>query len=143
MQKGKDFIGVGCGAHIINDNNQILLLKRNENCRNKAGYWTIPGGGVEYSEKVEDALKRETKEELGIGIEILRLLSVTDDIIEEEGQHWISPQFLCKITTGEPKNLEPEKHDEMRWFDLDNLPDKITNTTKDGVGHLKNYFTNK
>ena len=137
MKKGKDFIGVGCGAHIINGNNQILLMKRNKNCRNKAGYWTIPGGGVDFFENVEEALKREMKEELGIDIEIIQLLSVTNDIIKDESQHWVSPQFLCKIINGIPTNLEPHKCEEITWFDLDKVPEKITNTTADGLKHLK------
>ena len=137
MKPGKDFIGVGVGAHIINDKNQILLMKRNKNCRNKAGYWTIPGGRVELFQEVEEALKREIKEELGIDIEIIQLLSVTNDIIKEEEQHWVSPQFLCKITNGTPANLEPQKCDEIAWFDLDKIPEKITNTTADGLKHLR------
>ena len=112
-------------------------MKRNKNCRNKAGYWTIPGGGVDFFENVEEALKREMKEELGIDIEIIQLLSVTNDIIKDESQHWVSPQFLCKIINGIPTNLEPHKCEEITWFDLDKVPEKITNTTADGLKHLK------
>lgn len=137
MIKGKDYIGVGCGAHILNENNQILLMKRNKNCRNKAGFWSIPGGGVRPFDTIEETLKREIKEELGVDIEIIRLISVTNDIIKEENQHWVSPQFLCRIIKGVPKNLEPHKSEEIKWFDLDNLPDKLTNTTIDGIKRLK------
>jgi len=87
-------------------------------------------------ERVEDALRREIKEELGIEIEIIQMLSVTNDIIEEENQHWVSPQFLCKIVGGEPQNLEPHKCDEIKWFSLDKVPEKITNTSADGLARL-------
>jgi len=142
MKPDVDYIGVGCGAFILNEKNQILLSKRSKKSRNKAGYWTIPGGRVEFFEKVEDALKREIKEELGIDIKIIKLLSVTNDIINEENQHWISPQFLCKIVKGTPKNLEPKKCDEIKWFDIDNLPDKLTNTTMNGLKYLKIAYKN-
>ncbi|MBT5029747.1 NUDIX domain-containing protein [archaeon] len=137
MKRGIDFIGVGCGAHIINENNQILLIKRNKNCRNKANHWSIPGGGINFFEKIDEALKREIKEELGIDIQIIQLISITDDIIKEENQHWISPQFLCKIIKGTPINLEPHKCEEIRWFDLDKIPENITNTTKDGLNFIR------
>jgi len=137
MKKGKDFVGVSCGAHILNEKNQILLMKRTKECRNYAGYWSVPGGGVEFFEKVEDAVKREVREELGVEIEIIKLLSVTNDIIEDEGQHWVATQFQCKIVSGTPTNLEPDKCDELKWFDLDKIPEKITLVTADGVEHLK------
>ena len=136
MKKGKDYIGVGCGAHILNDKKQILLMKRNSNCRNKVGYWGVPGGSINLFEKVEDGLKREIKEEVGIDIEIITLISFTDDIILDENQHWVSPQFLCKIIAGEIQNLEPHKCDDIQWFDLDKLPEKLMNTTKEGIKHL-------
>jgi 8-oxo-dGTP diphosphatase len=140
IKPGKDFIGVGVGAHIINDNNEILLLRRSKNCRNKVGYWTIPGGKVEFNESIADALKREIREEVDIDIDIIKLLCVTNDIITKENQHWVAPQFLCKIISGIPKNMEPEKHDEINWFSLNNLPEKITKTTSDGI---ESYLLNK
>ncbi len=66
MTPGKDYIGVGCGALIINDKNQTLLIKRGNKSRNEAGFWGKPGGAVKFGEKVEDAVKREIKEELNI-----------------------------------------------------------------------------
>lgn len=139
MIPGKDFVGVGCGAVILNDKNQILLMKRGKECRNKAGFWTIPGGRVELFETFQDAIKREVLEEIGVEVQVIKLISLTDDIIKEEDQHWVSPQYLCKITNGEIKNMEPHKCDELKWFDLNDLPDKLTNTTMNVVINFKNF----
>lgn len=133
MQGGIDCIGVGCGAHIVNEHNQILLQKRSKHCTNRTGFWSIPGGKVEFFETVEEALKREIQEELGVEIEIVRLLCVSDDIIKEERQHWVSPQYLCKIVKGVPTNREPQMCDEIQWFDLANLPSALTTPTLDGI----------
>lgn len=143
MKPGKDYIGVGCGAILLNNKSQILLLKRSQKCRNKAGYWTIPGGKVEFNETVEKALKREIKEELSIDIEVKKLISLTNDIIPRENQHWVSSQHLCVIVSGKIQNLEPHKCQEIKWFDLNNLPDKLTNTTKNGIKNLKIYLNSK
>lgn len=129
MKKGVDYIGIGCGALIINDKNETLLLKRTSNSRNEAGFWSKPGGGVEIGEKVEDAIKREIKEELNVDIELVKFLGYTDHIIKGENQHWVAFSYLAKIVGGELKNLEPEKHEEIKWFSFSELPEKITQTT--------------
>ena len=133
MIKGKDYIGVGCWAFILNENNELLLMKRSKECRNKADFWSIPGWWAKMFETLKQTLIREVKEEIGVKIEIVKLLSVTDDLIKEEHQHWVAPQFLCKIVDGKVRNMEPHKCEEIKWFNLNNLPNKLTNPTIDGV----------
>jgi len=140
MKLGFDCVGVGCGALIVNDKNETLLLKRTSKTRNRAGFWSKPGGGVEFGEKVEDAVKREIKEELGVEIELVKFLGFTQDIIKEENQHWVSFNYLAKIIGGEVKNMEPEKHEEIKWFSIDHLPEKITEFT---TIPIKAYLNNK
>lgn len=135
MQKGKEYIGVGVGAFILNENNDLLLLQRNK--EPEKGFWAIPGGSVEFNETIEEAVIREIKEGTDIDIEVLRLLCVCNHIVEKESIHWVSPEFLCKIVNGEIKNMEPIKHMDMKWFNIDNLPDNITITTKKGVEAIK------
>lgn len=129
LKPGIDYIGVGCGALIINDKNETLLLKRTSKTRNQAGLWSKPGGAVEFGEKIEDAVKREVREEIGVDIELIKSLGFTNHYMNEEKQHWLSLNYLAKITNGEPKNLEPEKHEEMKWFRLDDLPPNIAENT--------------
>lgn len=135
MIQGKDYIGVGCGAFILNDKGQLLLQLRNKAPEKE--YWSIPGGRVELFETFENAVKREVKEETGAEVEVIRLLGICDHIIKSEERHWVSPSYLCKITEGEPKIMEPTKHLDMKWFSLDKLPEKITITTQDAVRNYK------
>jgi len=123
MKKGIDYIGVGVGGAIINEKNEILLFLRNVNP--EKGYWSIPGGSVEYGETIEDAVIRELYEELGIQIEIVGLLGVANHIVGEDKSHWVSPEFQVKIVSGTPVNLESDKHIEMEWFSLENLPENL------------------
>lgn len=135
MIQGKDYIGVGCGAFILNDKGELLLQLRNKAPEKE--YWSIPGGRVELFETFEEAVKREVKEETGAEVEVIRLLGICNHIIKNEGRHWASPSFLCKIIKGEPQIMEPTKHLDMKWFSLDDLPEKITITTKDAIKHYK------
>lgn len=131
MKSGEDYIGVGCGALIVNDQGEILLLKRKS--RNDIDSWCKPGGAVELNETSEAAVIREVKEELGVDIVITSFLGFMEHFpVSEEGkkQHWVASNFLAKIISGEPKNMEPEKCEEVRWFPISNLPENLTETTR-------------
>lgn len=100
QKPGKDYIGVGVGA-IIYEQDQILLLKRLK--EPEADFWSIPGGAVNFNETIEDAIKRELKEELSVESEIITLLGVSNHILPEAETHWVSPIFLVKIISGNPE----------------------------------------
>jgi 8-oxo-dGTP diphosphatase len=140
MEKGKDYIGVGVGAIIFNENKEILLLLRKR--PPEAGYWSIPGGKVELFETIEDTIKREVKEELNVETEIIELMGVTNHIVLEEGVHWVAPTFLVRILSGHIKNMEPEKHQDIKWFPVANLPENITITTQKAIEYLSNSDKN-
>ncbi|EKE25488.1 MAG: MutT/nudix family protein [uncultured bacterium] len=138
MKPGKDYIGVGGGVLIFNDSNEVLLMKRGTKAKNEAGWWSKPGGSVEYGEKASEMAKREIKEELNIDIEITGLLPHTDHIIENEGQHWLAINFIGKVVGGELKNMEPHKCEEVRWFKLNEIPEMIVQNTAEGIENYRN-----
>lgn len=137
MVIGKDYIGVGCGAFILNENNELLLQQRKKSP--EAGFWSIPGGRLEMFETFEEAVKREIKEEVGVDIDVIDELGICDHIIKSEQKHWVSPSFLCKITNGKPIIMEPDKHADMQWFSLENLPENLTITTQNALENYKKY----
>lgn len=121
---------VGVGIMILK-NNKVLLGKRNVDPKKAdselrgEGTWTIPGGKLDYKEKLEDCVYREVKEETGIEVnrEKLRLISATNDI--KEDKHFVTVGFLCEDFKGDPKIMEPEEITEWRWFKLNRLPSPI------------------
>ncbi len=119
MRIGKDYIGVGVGAAILNEQGQIFLTLRGEKAKNEQNKWELPGGTVEFGETIERALKREIKEEHGVDIKIITLLGICDHIIPNEKQHWVSPTYICRIVKGTPRILEPEKCKEIGWFSIE------------------------
>ncbi len=70
-----------CVRGIILNDNSIYLIHRIKPDRE---YYTLPGGGIEENESLEDALHREIIEELGIKVNIIKELYKyeTDDRIE-------------------------------------------------------------
>lgn len=126
MKRGVDYIGVGVGAIIVDENGRLFMAQRGPLAKNERGLWEFPGGGVEFGEKLADALRREMREEYGIDIEVGELLDVVDHILPDEGQHWVSPTFICRLLNGEPRILEPGKCSQIGWFAPDAVPAELT-----------------
>ena len=140
LQPGKDYIGVGGGVLIINKKNEVLLKKRGPKSRNEVGWWEKTGGMIDYGEKAIPAMKRETREELGIEINIIGYFPYTDHIIPRDSQHWIGLNYLGVIKKGTPENMEPGKCDEICWFSIKKLPKKTVQPVRESV---RNYLEGK
>lgn len=124
---------VGCGALIVNDKNEVLLLLRSVKSRDEFGYWSQPGGGLDYGETIEQGIKREIKEEVGVTVKLIKYLSYTDQNNVKGADHWVSISYLARIVRGKVKNMEPEKHGDLKWFPINKLPKKLSKTTKDST----------
>jgi 8-oxo-dGTP diphosphatase len=143
MKRGVDFIGVGVGAIIVAEDGRLFLSRRGSLAKNERGCWEFPGGAVEFGECLADALKREMSEEYGIEIEVGELLDVVDHILPEEGQHWVSPTYICRITAGETVLREPGKCSEIGWFHVDEIPSNLSVITRTNLFHYLHYKDKK
>ena len=104
---------------IILDNNKVLLIKR-KNAPFK-GKWALPGGFVDYNEKVEDAIIREIKEETGVNVDIKELIGVYSDPKRDPRGHTVSVVFLLEIISGKIKGGDDAC--DAKFFDLKKLPE--------------------
>ena len=120
--------GIGVGVMIINDN-KILLGLRNPSKKKASseikggGTWTMPGGKVEFMEKLVDAAKRELEEETSLKATKIDFLCISDDMTDTA--HYVTAGFLVKEYSGEVKTMEPDTILEWKWFDLNDLPSNI------------------
>lgn len=121
LVRGTDYVGVGIGAVIINKDSKMLLAKRGPKAKNEKGKWEFPGGSVEFGHTMEETVKREMMEELGIEITTYQQLPVIDHIIKQESQHWVTSGFIAKIKKGKPVIKEKEKCSEIGWFSLSEM----------------------
>lgn len=110
---------------IILKNKKILLVKRV--IYPFSGYWVLPGGHVNYGERVEEALKREMKEELGITVKIKKLIGVYSDPRRDPRYHTVSVVYLCQpIRQAQSRKIRLSREaSEFKYFSLNNLPRKI------------------
>lgn len=118
--------------------NKIALLKRC-NTGFKDGYYSLIAGHVESNETFTDAAIREGKEEADIHLhsDNLELIHMMHRLSSENGQERIDAFFLIKNWEGKIKNMEPEKCDDLSWFDMDNLPNNIIPYIKDAIKHIQ------
>lgn len=115
---------IGCEGFIVRDN-KVLLLKRGS--VDGAGTWSLPGGHLEYMERIDEGLIRELKEELNLTItpRDLTLIAVTDDLRPTLDQHYLHMTFKVTIGNQEPERMEPDKCAELKWFSIDAMPKDI------------------
>jgi 8-oxo-dGTP diphosphatase len=139
MKRGVDYIGVGVGALIVDGQGRLRqgVARRGPQAKNERGLWEFPGGAVELGERLADALRREIREEYGIDIEVGELLDVADHILPDEGQHWVSPSFICTIVSGEPAIRESAKCSQIGWFTLDEIPADLSQVTRSNLAHYR------
>jgi 8-oxo-dGTP diphosphatase len=118
-QSSKPQVRVGV-AVLIRKENMFLFGKRKS--LHGQGMWAPPGGHLEFGEEWEDCAKREVKEETSLVVDNVRLLSVTNDIHHSENRHYVTLFMLCDYESGQAKVMEPEKCEEWKWVEWDNLP---------------------
>ena len=102
------------GALILNDKDEILLIK-GKKFKDK---YVVPGGRVELNEKIEEAVKREVKEETDLDVDICELVCVMDSINSEEFvrvSHAIFLDYLCKAKSKDVK-LDEREAQEYVWI---------------------------
>jgi len=94
---------VGVGAIIFREDRALLVQRGREPAYGK---WSVPGGLVELGESLQDAVRREVREEVGLEVKVRDLIAVLDRVIPDaEGRveyHYILLDFLCESEEGEP-----------------------------------------
>jgi 8-oxo-dGTP diphosphatase len=105
-----------------------LLLVQITSPASEKTFWMPPGGGVQYGEKLTDALVREVKEETGLDVEPLKPRYVTEYI--RDPYHAVEFYYSCRITGGGLKmGTDPELEADrqiirnIQWTELSALSD--------------------
>ena len=108
-------IGLTVDIVILYKNGIVLIRRKNYPYTN---YWAIPGGFVEYGEKVEEAAIREAKEETGLDVKLVGLIGVYSDPNRDPRGHTVTTAFLA-LGNGELKGGDDAK--EARVFGVNEI----------------------
>jgi ADP-ribose pyrophosphatase YjhB (NUDIX family) len=111
---------VGVGAVIAKEGKIALIKRGNEPARGK---WTIPGGLVELAEAPEQAVIRETKEEVGLDVENPVLMDVVNNVdLDDEGKvkyHYVIIEYFVHVKAGVAEASSDAV--ELRWVLFDDV----------------------
>ncbi len=119
---------------VIIENEKVLLQKR-QGTKYWNGYLALPAGHLDEGENVYDAVIREAKEELSIDIEIN---NIVDTFAVNRTNNGLLPPyfdvyFVIKNYKGTIKINEPNKCLELKWVDVNNLPNDMIDYEKDAI----------
>jgi 8-oxo-dGTP diphosphatase len=109
---------------VIFRNGRILLVRRAKSPAN--GFYSLPGGRVEFGESLHAALHREVDEETALKIEIIGLAGWREVLPGTgSGGHYLIISFAARWIAGEP--VLNDEHDDFKWLAPDGLGDlKVT-----------------
>ena len=124
---------MGVGA-IIFDGDRVLLVERaGEPLK---GWWSIPGGLVETGETIEQALRRETREETGLELEQITRFDLFERIMRDaDGRaeyHYVLVDYICKQAGGQLRAGDDVSR--VEWVSVAGMGNyKVTSGTVEAV----------
>ncbi|WP_103530645.1 NUDIX domain-containing protein [Streptomyces sp. SM11] len=130
-------------AVIVHDRatNRVVLLQRSENAKFAQGMWDLPVGKSEPGEPITETAVRELYEETGLTVkpESLKVAHIIHGAWGVEAPNgFLTVVFTAHEWAGEPENREPRKHSQVRWVDVNAIPEEFVDTT---ASALHRYFT--
>ena len=117
---------------------KVLLVRR---ARSPAkGFWSLPGGRVEFGETLHAALHREVDEETALKIEIAGLAGWREVVPGPgAGGHYLIMSFAARWTSGEP--VLNDELDDFRWLQPDAFGDlMVTGGLQEVIGAARNLL---
>jgi 8-oxo-dGTP diphosphatase len=106
-------------AVIVDSDEQVLLTKRN--IPPFQGEWVMPGGKIDLGEPIVEALKREVREEVGLEVEVGRLIDVFEHVTPgADNYHFIIIYYLCAPLYCDV-NHNRDEVSEARWVPRSDL----------------------
>lgn len=133
------------GVIIKNKNNKILLAQegRDKYYEKAKDIWGLPAGKVEWTESIENGLKREMKEELNIEIKPIGLVGVYQYLRNDS--QCLGLAFVVELM-GEEENIKHNQKElrALQWFDIKEIRQSNLQL-RDGVKEViedykKNYI---
>ncbi len=112
-------------------------MLRRHNTGYEDGNYSLVAGHVDGGEELKEAMIREANEETGVKIcrsnlDVVGVMHLISD------QEYISFFLATSIWSGEITNMEPDKCDDLRWFDLHDLPNNTIPYIRRGIENYVN-----
>ena len=104
-------------------NNQLYVLLIQQKFGTQDSYWALPGGLVQDSESLEDAVRRELKEETNISVNYFeQLFTFGDDVFRDPRNRVISVAYFALVDSSKLKIKADSDAENAQWFKIDEVP---------------------
>lgn len=123
------------GLVLIKDNKALMIKRQNTGYMD--GMYAFVAGHVEAGESFKEAIVREAKEEIGITIKEEDLEYVCA-IRRGTNSEYINMYLTCSDYEGVEENKEADKCEEIKWIDIDNLPENVIENDRRAIYNLNN-----
>lgn len=101
---------------IVEKQGKILLVQRERG--DFVGLWAIPGGKVEECEHIDEAVKREMLEEIGIDMEFKGVLGISTEIMHDK--NCTSLLYVCHLTMNDEDEIKNPEF-KYKWFSQEEI----------------------
>jgi 8-oxo-dGTP pyrophosphatase MutT (NUDIX family) len=129
----KDRFKIVPTSHLILVKDGKILLLRRFNTGWSDGQYSVVAGHLDGNETFLQAMVREAKEEAGIELS-QQDLEVAHVMHRKSNEERIDFFILAKKWKGEPRNMEPNKCDDLNWFDMGKLPENTIPYIRQAIG---------
>lgn len=117
---------------LICQDNQVLIV------HNVGGTWSLPGGAVEKTETLEQAVVREVKEETGLTVVVDHLVAVNEAFVQKNNHHAIFFTFIARVIDGIPSVQSEDEISAVEWVDVQTASERMPYYAE-GVEKLLQY----
>ena len=103
--------------------NQLYVLLIQQKFGTQESYWALPGGLVKNDESLQDAVKRELKEETNISVNYFeQLFTFGDDVFRDPRNRVISVAYFALVDSSKLKAKADTDAEKAQWFKIDEIP---------------------
>lgn len=110
------YVGVGC---IVVRDGKLLLV------RNHRGFWSTPGGHLDFGESPDICAARETLEGTGVSVSNLEFVAITNDVLIDAGKHYLTVWMRGDADSVRTQINDATEINQVGRFSLDQLPNPL------------------
>ncbi len=119
-------------AVILRADGKILALRRSATDPHRPLGWDMPGGEVEFGEDLRESIRREVREESGIEVSDLVLLTAIG-YVSKKGEYRVSIGYRARVPQDTAVLLSSE-HDRYEWLSREEF------LTRDSTDRIKQFL---
>jgi 8-oxo-dGTP diphosphatase len=108
---------VGVGCVVVREDGQVLMVQ------NHRGLWSTPGGHLDFGESPAECAARETFEETGLQVTAVEFAAITNDVLPDAGQHYITIWMRADAADSTLVIRDPTEIAAAVWFAPNALPE--------------------